>query len=123
MGTDNLISLSDRTTEEQRGIATAGGKASGEARRRKKAMREWAEIIGAIKTNVSRPDGSLMEDADLDADVVMAQYRKAHKGDTKAAQWLANLKGEEQPQQISQTTIVVASEDEAEKLRNIKDLG
>lgn len=33
---DNLISLANRTTAEQRKIASAGGKASGKARRRKR---------------------------------------------------------------------------------------
>lgn len=44
-GKDNLISLADRTTEEQREIATAGGIASGESRRKRKAMREQAELL------------------------------------------------------------------------------
>lgn len=34
----NLVSLADRTTEEQREIARKGGIASGEARRRKKTL-------------------------------------------------------------------------------------
>lgn len=37
---DNLISLADRTTEEQRKIAIAGGKASGEARREKASLKK-----------------------------------------------------------------------------------
>ena len=39
MANDNLISLADRTTEEQRKIAKKGGIASGEARRKKKTMK------------------------------------------------------------------------------------
>lgn len=38
--TDNLKSLADRSPEERRKIAAAGGKASGESRRRSKEMRE-----------------------------------------------------------------------------------
>lgn len=44
-GHENLISLADRTTEEQRKIATMGGKASGEARRRKRDMRELMKMM------------------------------------------------------------------------------
>ena len=44
-GRENLISLADRTTEEQREIATMGGKASGEARRRKRDMRELMKLM------------------------------------------------------------------------------
>lgn len=42
---DNLVSLADRTTEEQREIATKGGIASGEARRRKRDMRELMKLM------------------------------------------------------------------------------
>ena len=38
--TENLVSFADRTTEEQRAIASAGGKASGEARRKRKTCIE-----------------------------------------------------------------------------------
>lgn len=48
---ENLVSLANRTTEEQREIATMGGKASGEARRQKKAMREMLEICLEMKNN------------------------------------------------------------------------
>lgn len=40
MNESNLISLADRTTEEQREIARKGGIASGEARRRKRTLKE-----------------------------------------------------------------------------------
>ena len=42
---DNLIPNSERTPEELKAIATAGGIASGEARRKRKAMREQAELL------------------------------------------------------------------------------
>lgn len=37
---DNLVSLATRTTEEKRRIGLAGGKASGEARRKRKTLKE-----------------------------------------------------------------------------------
>lgn len=43
--TENLVSLADRTTEEQRAIASAGGKASGEARRNKKMLRDCIDYL------------------------------------------------------------------------------
>ena len=42
---ENLVSFSDRTTEEQRAIASAGGKASGEARRKKKMLRDCIDYL------------------------------------------------------------------------------
>ena len=44
-GHENLIPQSARTKEEQRRIATMGGKASGEARRRKRDMRELMKLM------------------------------------------------------------------------------
>lgn len=46
---NNLIPFSERTDEEQRRIATMGGKASGEARRKKKEMREMLETCLEMK--------------------------------------------------------------------------
>ena len=43
MNEDNLVSLADRTTEEQREIAKKGGIASGKARREKKLFKEAIE--------------------------------------------------------------------------------
>ena len=42
---ENLIPFQDRTESEHREIAIAGGKASGESRRKRKAMRERAELL------------------------------------------------------------------------------
>ena len=40
MNEENLVSLADRTTEEQREIAKKGGIASGKARREKKIFKD-----------------------------------------------------------------------------------
>ena len=50
-GSKNLTSLADRTIEEQREIATAGGIASGKTRKRQKTLREMFETFGASKPN------------------------------------------------------------------------
>ena len=42
---DNLVSLADRTTEEQREIARMGGNASGKSRRRNKLIRDSLQRI------------------------------------------------------------------------------
>ena len=42
---DNLVSLADRTTEEQREIARMGGIASGQARREKATMKATLEML------------------------------------------------------------------------------
>lgn len=42
---ENLVSLADRTTSERREIAIKGGKASGEARRNKKMLRDCIDYL------------------------------------------------------------------------------
>lgn len=48
---NNLIPNSERTPEELREITRKGGIASGEARRKKKAMREMLEMCLEMKNN------------------------------------------------------------------------
>ena len=91
MNNENLRKL---TTNEARIIGSKGGKASAEARRRKRSMREWAEIIGAVEREIELPDGQTMS-ADYAAEVVLKQFKKAQQGDTKAADFLMRLRGEE----------------------------
>ena len=45
MAESNLIPQSERTKEEQREIARAGGKASGRSRRRKRQFRDELEML------------------------------------------------------------------------------
>lgn len=117
-GTKNLIPV--RTEAEAKAKGRRGGIASGKARRAKKTMREWAEIIGSIEVPVTQPDGTALDGGDLDAGIVMAQYRKAHKGDTKAAEFLAKLKGAMEDKVAvagSVTNIVVGTPEAAEGLQ------
>ena len=46
----NLISIKERTTKEQREIASKGGKASGKARRRNRVMRDIAKTVFSSTT-------------------------------------------------------------------------
>lgn len=50
-GSKNLKSLADRTIEEQRQIAIAGGVASGKTRKKQKTLREMFELFGESKPN------------------------------------------------------------------------
>ena len=56
---DNLVSLADRTTEEQREIARLGGIASGEARRKKATMLSVLEktLDEVPKSQKNNPNG------------------------------------------------------------------
>lgn len=112
---DNLVSLRNRTTEEQRKIAKKGGKASGEARRQKKTMREWLEIAmqAAMKDDggqpIMSPDDPTRELTRKEC-AMLKLAAKAAKGDLKAIELSARLSGE------AETKVVVETATPAEKL-------
>ena len=93
-GKENLVPNSARTAERVKEITSMGGKASGEARRRRKSMREWAKAFASMDTSTKGLDGEPIE-ADYAGAVVLAQFRKAIKeGDTASAKFVAELLGE-----------------------------
>lgn len=91
----NDQNLKKPTAKEARELGRNGGIKSGIARRRKRDRREWAKIIGALPADVVTPKGSSLDDADLDAAVVMALYRKAAiEGNPAAAKLVLELNGD-----------------------------
>lgn len=117
----NLTATPIRTAEEAQRKGRAGGKASGAARRRKKTMREWAQIFGETPVKVKLPDGK-EADATVLGQIVAAQMAKASRGDTKAAKWVSDLLEETQAA-AEGVTIVVKNAGEAKKIQDIADLG
>lgn len=94
MNDQNLIPFDKRTESEARELGRKGGIASGEARRNKRLLAEICDRIGQ-----QRSDSELLKDLPedertRDAEVVVAQYMAAAAGDTKAAQWVRDTKGE-----------------------------
>lgn len=126
MARKDLIPLTERTKEEQKKIRTAGGIASGASRRRKKTMREWAEIFGALPIEVNTPGGGKKK-TDLDGAVIFGQYQSAiKKQNTKAAYFLAQLKGElEEKVTVSsdQPLVIVRNQEEKDKIDKLEELG
>lgn len=97
----NLIPFDERTEEEQREIRASGGRASGESRRRKKSLREAAELYLSLPVADKRAwnklarDGVAPEDVDNQMAVIAGLTIKAVKGDAKAAKVLFDLLGEQ----------------------------
>ena len=97
----NLIPFSERTEDEQRKICSMGGVASGIARRRRKALREAADIFLALplpdKDEVKRLRklGLDMDDIDVQMGIVARLAQMAMLGDTKAAKLLFGIVGSE----------------------------
>ena len=96
MNDGNLKPTTGLTESEQRDLARKGGIASGAARRRKRDMREWAEILGQTLMTMKTPDGKEVAEGDMAAAVVLKQYQKAiSKSDTAAAAFIMRLRGED----------------------------
>lgn len=82
---ENLVANSDRTPEERKRIATLGGKASGAARKKRKALKELLEI--ALSMEVAG-------DQTAAEAVTAALIQKAMDGDTKAFEVIRDTVGE-----------------------------
>ena len=91
----NLIPV--RSTEEARERGRNGGRASGEARRRKKSLREAAELYLSLpvsdkrKWNRLSEEGVPPEDVDNQMAIIAGLAARAMKGDAKAAKALFDL--------------------------------
>lgn len=101
----NLVSLADRTTSEQREIAQQGGIASGAARRRKRSMKEAADLFLSLPETDRRTVNALLraqvplEDIDNQMAVVKGITSAAKRGDARAAAVLLKMLGEDAPQE------------------------
>lgn len=100
MNNENLINIANRSTEEQRKIQSMGGKASGEARRRKKTLSEMATAI--MQTDLQPNQRKQIKAMGLNPDefnqwtaCIFGLLSKASKdGDVKAVEKLQELTGE-----------------------------
>ena len=97
---ENLRPLQSRSEEERKAIASAGGRASCEAKRRRKLLRETMEAILSMPEkndkyiSMMRARGIKKTDITQQAVIVMSQIEKAKKGDTKAATFIRDTVGE-----------------------------
>ena len=93
----NLIPMDQRSQSEARELGREGGRASGEARRRKKSLREAAELYLSLPVSDKRAwnklskDGVAPEDVDNQMAIIAGLSIKAAKGDAKAAKLLFDL--------------------------------
>lgn len=93
----NLIPFDQRTEEEAREAGRKGGIASGVSRRRKRDLREAAELYLSLPVADKRQLAKLSkagvetEDADNQMAIVAGLAMKAMRGDAKAAKLLFDL--------------------------------
>lgn len=94
----NLVPFDERTESEQREIASAGGKASGKARRRKKSMKQKMQLLLSLpaadndQTELSAM-GVDPDDMDNEMVLVKALFLAAAEGDTKAFDRIQDVLG------------------------------
>ena len=97
----NLIPMDQRSQSEARELGREGGRASGVSRRRKKSLREAAELYLSLPVSDKRAwnklakDGVAPEDVDNQMAIIAGLSIKAAKGDAKAAKLLFDLLGEQ----------------------------
>ena len=100
-GEKNLIPFNERTEDEQRKIQSAGGRASGAARRRKRALKEAADLYLSLpvadrrKWNALARRGVDPEDIDNQMAVIIGLTDAAAGGDARAGRLLVDILGED----------------------------
>ena len=99
----NLIPLNERTKSEQREITQKGGVASGAARRRKRSMKEAADLYLSLPVSDRRRWNKVArklvdpEDIDNQMAMIVGLTEAATAGDARAATVIVKLLGEETP--------------------------
>lgn len=97
----NLIPFNERTESEQRDIRSAGGRASGAARRRKRSLREAADyylslpVANTKRWNTLSREGVDPEDVDNQMAIIVGLSKAAALGDARAARVLVDILGED----------------------------
>lgn len=97
MSREDLIPFNVRTEDEQKRIAQMGGVASGVARRRKKSLREAADLYLSMplrdkrRLNAMLRDGLDVEDVDNQMAIIVGLTKMAQMGDHKSAKVLFGL--------------------------------
>lgn len=95
---ENLIPVTKRTKSEAREISKKGGIKSGEARRKKKSMKQELDAIlslSATKENIIAFNGIISKDSDASNQtlVIASAVKQALKGNVKAMQLIVNVMG------------------------------
>ena len=115
MNNENLLKPGDRTPSERRESASQAGKASGEARRRKRDMKARMKMILALPTtdvddwNNASAMGVKMEEIDNETVMLIGLYQEAKRGNVAAVREIRNILGKD-----------IASEELALKKKEMK---
>lgn len=114
-GADNLIPFSERSKEEARECGRAGGIASGIARRRKRSLKEAADLYLSLPVSDKRKWNRIAaryvepEDIDNQMAMIVGMVDAAAAGDARAARVIVDLIGDD-PDADSRAVQVIMDE-------------
>lgn len=111
----NLNPFGTLTESEQRKISSKGGKASGEARRRKKLLRECLEEL--LEKEMKDKSGNTVSGAEA---LAVKLFKKAMDGDVKAFEILRDTSGQKPVEKIMVADVEPAVIAEVEAIVNGK---
>lgn len=120
-GEENLIPFSERTKEEARELGRRGGKASGAARRRKRSLKEAADLYLSLPVEDKRRWNKLSrryldaEDIDNQMAMIVSLWDGAMSGDARSAKVLIDLIGTEGEEQQGETLEITGLPEEYRK--------
>mgnify|MGYP001623740729 FL=1 len=121
----NLVPISERTTSEQREIQKKGGIASGAARRRKRSLKEAADLYLSLPVTDRRRANKLLrrqvdpEDIDNQMAMIAGLTDAATDGDARAAAVLVKLLGEETPPGDADTAVLARASELLEEIDSV----
>lgn len=109
----NLLKPEDLTPSQRRANASKAGKASGEARRKKKLLRECLEII--LEKEMKGKNGETITGAEA---LTTKLFAEAMKGNVKAFEVIRDTAGQKPIEKVQMKTDINIAESE-ERLSNI----
>ena len=115
-GEKNLIPFSERTKEEARELGRRGGKASGAARRRKRSLKEAADLYLSLPVEDKRRWNKLSrryldaEDIDNQMAMIVSLWDGAMAGDARSAKVLIDLLGKDSEEDSNAAQLTMDAE-------------
>lgn len=115
-GYRNLIPLCNRTKDEQRKIASEGGKASGEARRKKRALKDAADLYLSLPVTDNRVwnrlalTGLEVEEIDNQMAMIAGLHAAAVAGNPAAGRVILEMLGENTKDDPMEDQLIKAKE-------------
>lgn len=121
-GKENLIPLTERSKDEQRKIRSMGGKASGKARRKRKAIKEQLEMFLSLPLKddkaktLMKSMGVDIDDIDNQMALVVSMWKQALSGNVQAFNSIRDTVGERPIEKVEVANKIDDTVKELEKM-------